>query len=346
MGSVVPAILNAGIGIDSSTLAAMLAVNDPRLRGLTPRLALIATADLETELDVVYDFRDQYLAPFLAAHGHTLVVLQPEVRDHNGQTHSNLYDYYYAQGMVPSRQRRSCTDRFKIQTVRRYAQERLGTQAVEMVIGFDCHEGNRAAKLRPTARYAYSCPLIDLGIGRLQAAAILLELGLPVPRRSACYSCPFSLSQDWMELARHWPHHYEACVQMEANVVARRGKEILLGSKPLRDYPQPRVFQMPPEAMRLFALAQSYLGRITPAWPSYALSLAARELYGADWPAAVAQLKLGPQPLDDPWQIYVRIEYCLEARGVIPLQLTRPCGAWELPVPITLPSAGKVGAVL
>lgn len=341
-----PAIINAGIGIDSSTIAALVAANDPRVRDLTPRVALIATADLEVELDVVYAFRDQYLAPFLAAQGYTLTVLTPQVRDHTGKAHANLYDYYYAQGMVPSRSLRSCTDRFKIQTVRRYAQEQFGTQPVEMVIGFDCHEGNRAAKLHTTAQYTYSCPLIDLRIGRLEAAAILLELGLPVPRRSACFACPFSLAQDWMELARHWPQQYEACIQMEANVVAQRGKEILLGGKPLRDYPQPRVFQIPPEAMRLFSLAQSYLGRITPAWPSYALSLAARELYGAEWPAAVAQLKLGPQPLDDPWQIYVRIEYCLESRGLIPPQLTRPCGAWELPVPITLPSAGKVGAVL
>lgn len=341
-----PAIINAGIGIDSSTIAAMVAAHDPRVADLTSRVALIATADLETELDVVYAFRDQYLTPFLAERGFALTILQPEVRDHTGQAHSNLYDYYYAQGMVPSRQRRSCTDRFKIQTVRRYAQEQFAAQPVEMVIGFDRFETNRAVKLHSTAQYTYSCPLIDLQIGRLQAAAILLELGLPVPRRSACLCCPFASSNDWFELSRHWPQHYAACVQMEANVVAQRGRELLLGDKPLRDYPQPRVFKMPPEAVRLFTLAQSYLGRITPAWPSYALSLAARELYGAQWPAAVATLKLGPQPLDDPWQIYVRIEYCLEARGLIPPQLTRPCGAWELPANITLPSAGKVGAVL
>jgi hypothetical protein len=115
------------------------------------------------------------------------------------------------------------------------------------------------------------------GIDRL-AAAILLESSLPILRRSACYVCPLSRSQDWWELRKRWPRLYESARALENNVLAERGRDFSLGYKPLREHHNPKPYEQAtsPEGVRLFSLAQSYLGRIAPAWPSYALCLAAR----------------------------------------------------------------------
>ncbi len=103
---------------------------------------------------------------------------------------------------------------------------------------------------------------------------------------------------------------------------------------------------MSKEAIRLFTLAQSYLGRIEPAWPSHALCLAARDIYGPWWVNALRNLDLGRHTPDDAWQMYVRIEYSLESSGKLPVADVLPCGAWDLAEPVTLPSAGQVGMVL
>lgn len=76
------------------------------------------------------------------------------------------------------------------------------------------------------------------------------------------------------------------------------------------------------------------------------MALAARERYGEAWPAALRTFKVGPAVVDDPWQLYVRVEYCLELSGQMPPTYTLPCGAVQLAEPITLPSAGVVGPVL
>ena len=340
-----PVVVCAGIGVDSSSVLALLAGGDPRLAGQRSRLAAVATSDLETEDPTTYVFRDHYLRPFLQERGMELVVVSPAVRDRHGQVHSNLYDYYFAQGMVPSRARRSCTNRFKIARVKQYIREQVGPEA-EVIIGFDCQEATRAAKLRNTAAFTYSCPMMDLGMDRLDACATLLRFGLPVPRRSACFCCPFAKSDDWAALSRQQPARYQQCVDMEEEVRRVRGRELLLGRKPLRDYPQPRVYRVPAEPQRLFARAQSLLGQITPAWPSQALCLAAQELYGADWPVAVRAFKIGPKPLLDPWQLYLRLEHCLERGTPLPVAATRPCGAVELSRPVDLPSSGVASLVL
>jgi hypothetical protein len=342
-----PVVLSLGLGIDSSAVAVLMANGDPRVAGLRQRLALATNGDLEAEVPPTYQFRDQYLVPYLEERGLAYTSLAPAVVDRHGQIHSNLYDYYFAQAAIPTRARRSCTHRFKIITIQKHALDLLGDgQAIEVMIGFDCNEVRRTTKLADSKRFVYCYPLIELGIDRLEAAAILLQNGLPVPRRSACFCCPFSRSLDWHELGRRWPHLYDAATRLEENVRQQRGREISLGYKPLREHHRPRPHQMPKEAIRLFNLAQSYLGRVEPAWPSHALCLAARDVYGFWWVEALRDLDLGRHTPDDPWQMYVRIEYSLEASGKLPVTDTLPCGAWELAEPVTLPSAGQVGRVL
>jgi hypothetical protein len=273
-------------------------------------------------------------------------VLTPQVTDRHGETHSNLYEYYNAQAVVPSRSRRSCTDRFKINVVNAQIAETWGDD-IPVLIGFDCHETGRADGLAQFSdRYRF--PLVEAGIDRLEAAAILLRAGLPVPRRSACFCCPFSRVADWWAMRRRHPDLYAKAQALEDHVLEERGRDYPLGYKPLRERhdPRPKKKAMTDEAVTLFKLAQSYLGRINPAWPSHALCLAARDIYGLWWVDALRDLDLGQYTPDDPWQIYVRIEYSLELSGRLPVVETLPCGAWQMVEPVTLPSAGEVGQIL
>lgn len=308
-----PLIASLGLGVDSSSVVAAIAARHPLYADFADRQLWILTSDLEVELPETYDFRDNYLGPFLAERGYTIEILTPQVRDRFGAMHSNLADYYYRMAAVPARATRACTERFKVLTVQGRAKEEFGDTPLDVLIGFDVRETGRADRLASyTGQFNYLFPMIQRDVSRLRAAALLLSLGLPVPRRSACFCCPFSRTQDWWELSWRHPHLYQAAVEMEQNVVRERGRTFYFSDKPLAEGATPRLFKLDKEAQRLYEAAQRYLARISPAWPSYALSLAARDLYGETWPEAVGALKLGPARLEDPWQIYIRLQYCLE----------------------------------
>jgi len=171
----VPVVVSLGCGIDSSTMTVMDANGDPRRQGVEVMASL--HSDMGAEMPQTYQFYQDYLFPCLEEQGAPrLQVLMPQVRDRHGKTHSNLYEYYYAQACVPSRSRRSCTDRFKISVVNARIAETCGDD-IPVLIGFDCHETRRADGLAQFSdRYRF--PLVGAGIDRLEAAAILLRAGL------------------------------------------------------------------------------------------------------------------------------------------------------------------------
>jgi len=153
-------LFSLGVGVDSSAVVVGAVSGLPQLEQLTRSPFHIATSDLEVELPETYEFRDQYLDPWLAERGQQIHILTPQVRDRNGETHSNLARYYFAQAALPSRQTRACTERFKIKTIQGWAKQVLGPAQADCVIGFDCHEGRRAAKMTDTASYRYIFPVI------------------------------------------------------------------------------------------------------------------------------------------------------------------------------------------
>jgi hypothetical protein len=147
---------------------------------------------------------------------------------------------------------RSCTNDFKIVVVQKYARE-TKVSHVELGIGFTTDEQYRVLKKYPgwhdrywrrdksgqwvcwttrkdgTRKYSpllgywqrYDFPLIELGLNRLNCAAIIEAAGLPLPPKSACWFCPFTARAVWIERKKFEPAVFEKAIQFQEDVNAK-----------------------------------------------------------------------------------------------------------------------------
>lgn len=59
-------------------------------------------------------------------------------------------------------------------------------------------------------------PLIERGLCRCRAVALVRRLGYPVPRKSACMGCCYNSMTDWQTLEREVPEAFDAFAELEA----------------------------------------------------------------------------------------------------------------------------------
>ena len=86
---------------------------------------------------------------------------------------------------------RWCTREYKIIPLQRYC----GANGIEfdsLAVGIAADESHRQpGKIRP---------LVDWGMTRDDCARTIASAGLPIPRRSGCWCCPFQTVAQWREL--------------------------------------------------------------------------------------------------------------------------------------------------
>jgi hypothetical protein len=70
-------------------------------------------------------------------------------------------------------------------------------------------------------------PLVERGIDRRQCTQIILEAGLPVPRKSGCWLCPFQKLSQWRELYIRHPDLFERAARLEEASTARTGGGVI-----------------------------------------------------------------------------------------------------------------------
>jgi len=144
----------------------------------------------------------------------------------------DLYDYCIKYKIMPSRQMRWCTDKFKIQPVYAYFEH-----PCTVFIGIDAGEYQRAKPSR-VDWLTNEFPLIDAGIGREGCKGIIRKAGLPLPRKSGCYFCPFARVGQFKKLREERPELWCKTKTLEGKFNERRreqGKKefYLKGDKPL-----------------------------------------------------------------------------------------------------------------
>ena len=134
-----------------------------------------------------------------------------------------LYDYCWEKRMVPGFMRRWCTDKFKIRPLLNYYKK-----PCFQMIGIDYGERNRA-KISTQNNVERRYPLIEADINRRGCIDIINRFGLPIPRKSGCFICPFQSVGNWSELRREHPDLFCKAEQLE-----QRNIEYLLskGKKP------------------------------------------------------------------------------------------------------------------
>lgn len=164
---------------------------------------------------------------------------------------SSLLRYFEKLHVVPSNGRqRYCTGAAKIERIERWFWESFGTTPLDVWIGFEAGEEGRRDKDPHGAKTCgqpdeesdeggegdepgsfqrresgskfqinriKSFPLISAGMCRCRCEIYVRDRGFPVPRKSACWFCPYGKRGDWMKLAEQMPEQFARAAALEEN---------------------------------------------------------------------------------------------------------------------------------
>lgn len=119
--------------------------------------------------------------------------------------------------------RRQFTREYKIEPIERRVREILGYRPRQRVkkralgmVGISVDELYRV-KPSLTKWVTRGHPLVDARLRRADCVRIVVEAGLPEPRKSACVFCPYTDDLRWQEMKRDDPESFElACLADEA----------------------------------------------------------------------------------------------------------------------------------
>ena len=187
--------------------------------GINSTAMMIMLIDQGIEFEAVFvdhggDYPETYkYVELLLQKGYPITVLSARVDD------LNLTDYCKKYRIMPSRQQRWCTDKFKIKPMYEYF-----TRPCTVFIGFHCDEAQRAQPSRD-AGIINEFPLIDYSVDQKGCEEIIIKAGLPVPMKSGCYYCPFQRVGQFRKLRDERPDLYCITKGIEDNFNERRKEQ-------------------------------------------------------------------------------------------------------------------------
>lgn len=193
--------------------------------------ALFANVGDDSEHPETLRYVREIAGPFAMRHGIPVRELYAQTKDGQPRT---LYHLLMIENTpsIPIRlepvgrpANRSCTNHFKVQVIGKFLKANGATRVNQatVCIGISTDEIHRAdgGKSRPPyQRSVY--PLIDLGLSRSDCQRVITEAGLPMPRKSACFFCPYTKAQQWAEMKRDEPDLFEAACVVEDQINQRR----------------------------------------------------------------------------------------------------------------------------
>lgn len=218
-----------GMGVDSTAMLVGM-----RRHALRPDLVLFA--DTGGELPETLEYGEAVLRPWLRAVGFPdLVVVR--YRPSHGR-YATLEENCTMLRVLPSLAygRKACSAKWKIEPQMRYESRWQPALAawgaggrVEKFIGYDAgaKDMRRGHQLRDDRRYRYRYPLREWGWDRTRCLEEILRedelvriagvAGMsPIPRKSACWFCPTSTTDDVRYLVDHHPELADRIIAMEA----------------------------------------------------------------------------------------------------------------------------------
>lgn len=119
--------------------------------------------------------------------------------------------------------RRQCTREYKIAPIEKHMRRLLGAEKgqrlpkatrVTALIGISLDEVQRMKPSR-TWWIENSYPLIDARLKRGDCKRIVVEAGLPMPRKSACVFCPFHNDAEWISMRDNEPEEFARAVEFD-----------------------------------------------------------------------------------------------------------------------------------
>lgn len=221
-------VISYGGGVQST---AMLVLAAQGKLGYDVDAALFANVGDDSEHPETLSYFREVAAPFAKANGVELRELYNVSPDGKPRTLMNLLLTENTPS-IPVRlepvgmpANRSCTKHFKIQVIARYlkANGATSTNKATVCIGISTDEISRADGGKAQPKYQHSVyPLIDLGLSRSDCQKVISDAGLPLPRKSACFFCPYTRTHQWEEMRRDEPHLFHKACQVEDTINAKR----------------------------------------------------------------------------------------------------------------------------
>jgi hypothetical protein len=237
-------VLSLGAGVQSSTLALMIAKGD------VPMVDCAIFADTQWEPRSVYEWLD-WLEKQLPFPVHR--VSQGNIRDNiltkqnpTGQRFVSIPWFIVSPGGKEGMGRRQCTSEYKLKPIQRKVRELLGyaprkripVGSAEMLIGISTDE---ALRMKPsTERYMRNVfPLIEMGISRQQCLDWMAAHDYPTPGKSSCLGCPYHSDDQWRQIKadpQAWADVLEIDAAIRIPVRGMRGHQYMHADrKPLAE---------------------------------------------------------------------------------------------------------------
>jgi len=201
---------------------------------------LFANVGDDSEHPATIEYFHNYARPFAAEHGLELVELR-RVMKRTGEERTLLQQLKrpgYRSIDIPARMangapgNRKCTGDFKIKVIGDELVRRGATEdnPATVGVGISLDEIGRANDRRRLPHELVVYPLLELGLRRTDCQRIIRSAGLPLPRKSACFFCPFKRPGEWLDMRREEPELFEQSAQLEGLLNKRRAE---LGRDPV-----------------------------------------------------------------------------------------------------------------
>lgn len=230
--------LSLGAGVQSSTLALMLAKN--QIEGVSVDAAIFA--DTGNEPQSVYNWlswlKEQLPYPVhIVSAGNlgedSLILRQSKT---SGRTYLKTFVPYHVKkndgtkGMMM----RKCTADYKVRVIERFVKKLVGPKIirdwnrqekkepgqeplVKTLMGISIDEAHRM-KQNKTPWIVNDYPLVTYFYSRVRCLEWMMENGYPRPPRSACVFCPYHSDAEWKRLKEKEPLEFERAIRWERNV--------------------------------------------------------------------------------------------------------------------------------
>lgn len=200
-------VANYGGGIQTAAMMALIA------RGVLPRPDHIVMADTGREIASTWRYLHQHMAPFLASHGlHVDIAPHALARyDLDGPGGTTLLPVFTQTGKL----RTFCAANWKRDVIAKWLRAH-GVRSWVNWLGISLDERTRATVTDGRVWY----PLIDLMLTRADCEAIVLDAGLPLPRKSRCFMCPHQSNAEWQQVRDEEPGQWEEALAIDADTRA------------------------------------------------------------------------------------------------------------------------------
>lgn len=217
-------VLSLGAGVQSSTLALMIA------RGDLPAVDCAVFADTGWEPQAVYDWLDylqsQLPFPVIRARrdGLDLGAMMIEIA-HKPVTRTAMAPWFVtgeAGKMLP----RQCSKEFKTRVVNREIRRMIGLGpgergpnhvAVEMLLGISLDEMHRMKDNE--LKYVRNVfPLVDLRMTRNECLRWMEKRQIPLAPKSSCIFCPYRSDAQWRDMKNNHPEDWAKLTEFDRNI--------------------------------------------------------------------------------------------------------------------------------